>query len=480
MTMSLARRLGAETSCVVSDDPLILSYCSADASSFTARPEAVAFPEDSSDVQDVVRFAARHRIPVTARGAGTGLVGGALGSGIIIDFGRMSLVEVGRDVITVQPGTIKGILDDTLEKSGRFFSPDPSVGRYCMLGGMIGTNASGSHALKYGSIIDNILSATIVCGDGRIITLPDCASISNMIASVASEADITAYPRTTKNSCGYRLDAVGNASQAHRIIAGSEGTLGLVVSATFMTWKAPACRILTALSYRRIDDMRRDICSIMRQGPAAIEYMDRYTMGNMPHDFGNATHALLVEFDDNDGPCGRLSRDQVRGGIEFESSDADNIKRWWQCRSSALSHAIRGTGGAARGAGAGGAHLMEDAAVPAPALGGLFSAIRRTARRYGAGSIIYGHAGNANLHTRLRRRRPMPVAAYREFFGDVWKMCGTITAEHGDGMARTRFVRRQYGEKNYRLFARLKNMMDPSGILNPGKIVSCSAGRTSR
>ena len=463
--------LGRRLSCEVTDDPLICRYYSADAGPHTVKPGAIVFPKNDTDVQDVVRFACRYGVPVTARGAGTGLVGGALGGGIIVDFKNMDRIDVCNDIITAQPGAPKGVLDDMLHDKGRFFSPNPSVGRYCSLGGMIGTNASGSHALKYGSLIDNLTSVTVIDGRGRKITLPDCNDVAEKIAKMSDRIDRSRCPDTTKNSCGYRLDAVRGRSQAHKVIAGSEGTLGLVVSATFRTQKIPKSRILAVFSYLKTEHLHHDVNYIMKQGPAALEYMDRNTMNCMTHDFGDARHALFVEFDSHPRKKISMLEDKTSGRAEKILTDDHNIQKWWQYRNSALSYAIRKLGNAEP-------QIMEDAAVPIASFGGMLNAICSTGKRYRADMMVYGHAGNANLHARLKSRGGRtPRRAYDEFFGKIWKMKGTITAEHGDGISRTRFVRRQYGEKNHGIFVELKEMMDPAYILNPDKIVRCSAKR---
>lgn len=478
----IARDLGRILGCEVRDDPAALGFYSLDASPYRVAPRAVVFPEGEDDVAAAVSFAAGRGVPVTPRGAGTGLAGGALGSHIVMDMGRMGGVGGGGGgSVTAGAGAPKGALDAWLARRGEFLSPDPSVGGYCTLGGMVGTNASGIHALKYGSVVDNLLQVTLIDGRGERVTLPDDAGAGGRILGIARRADLSRFPRTAKNSCGYRLDAVRAPADAHRVVAGSEGTLGVVTSARFRVWRAPRGRSLSVITYAGPGDVHRDVHrdvgEILKLGPSAVEYLDRTTMRNAglcPPSGGRAGAALFVEFD-GEPPAGggRIRRmdGATRGRREFSVDSPREILEWWGRRNSALSCSMRDAAG-----GAAAAHAVEDAAVPVGRLAGAFRLIDGIRRRCGARAVVYGHAGSGNLHVRLAAGRGSPgrgpPGAAREFFRGILLLGGTITAEHGDGLARSGFVRMQYGELNYRLFGELKKTMDPHGIMNPGKVVA--------
>ena len=312
--------------CYTQDDELFLRYYSVDASSYECRPEIIVFPENEKDVIQIIKFANKNCISVTPRGAGTGLVGGALGRHIIVDFKNMNRIKISKDFIVVEPGVIKGILDEQLSKKNKFFSPNPSVGRYCTVGGMIGTNASGSHALKYGSIIDNLLEVTIIDGAGKKRKLPRNDKINEQILKIAKDIDSEKFPNVSKNSCGYRLDSVKNTGYTHKVIAGSEGTLGLVVSAKFKTRKIPKNKVLCIVSYTSKKHIQGDIIEISKLGPAAIEYLDKHTIHNIEYEFPkNTMSALFVEFDEHTRTIPDKVKKAIRGNLVLKTTKQEQI-----------------------------------------------------------------------------------------------------------------------------------------------------------
>ncbi|HSD04283.1 MAG TPA: FAD-binding oxidoreductase, partial [Nitrosopumilaceae archaeon] len=229
---------------------------SVDASSYRIKPLVIAYPKDEHDVISIVKFASKNNISVTARGAGTGLVGSALGNGIILDMRHFDKIKVHSGSVVVGSGVFKGQLDKILEKNDMFFGPNPSVGPYCTVGGMIATNASGSHSLKYGSMIDNLLEIRCVTSDGKIICLPSSAKFS-MLGLFESDAR-EKFPKVSKNSCGYRIDQVTNKSDSQKIIAGSEGTLGIILSAKLKTFPIKRKITLSILAYKTINQAVAD------------------------------------------------------------------------------------------------------------------------------------------------------------------------------------------------------------------------------
>ena len=493
----LGARLGRELDCEVSCDGAVRDYYSADASMYRLRPRAVAFPEREEDVIRAVKFARRHGMALTPRGAGTGLVGGALGGQLVLDLKRMDRMRICGDSAVLEPGVIKGRLDEELARRGKFLSPDPSVGRYCSIGGMVGTNAGGIHALKYGCVIDNMLGVTLIDGRGGRIRLPEDAGTGRRILEIAQRADTAGFPKTSKNSCGYRLDRVMGMSDTHRVLAGAEGTLGIMTRVRMRIRDIPEKRALAVLSYVDTCDVHHDVNRIAGTDPAAVEYLDGYTVGNIGRAFRRgAVAALFVEYDGRDAgrQMARLRR-TARGRTEFSTTSVREMQRWWGYRNSALAYSFRaggggggGGGGAEGGGGGGGAggggggggpapHIIEDAAVPVGSLKKMFGLIGSVNERYGTKAVVYGHAGDGNLHVRMVAgglSKGMLEGSARMFFEGVIGMGGTITAEHGDGIARSWFVRMQYGEKNHRLFRELKKTLDPDGVMNPGKVVTAA------
>lgn len=497
--------------CRVDDDPLVRRSCSADASTYRRMPQVVVFPACEADVARTVRYAAGRGIPVTARGAGTGLAGGALGGHIILDMHGMGGVRVEGNTVTAGPGASKGALDAELARHGKFFSPDPSVGPYCSVGGMVGTNAGGVHALKYGCVIDNLLGVTLVDGTGRVTRLPGDAPAEGVIHGIAAGIDRAGFPDLPKNSCGYRLDAVGGPRDAHKVIAGSEGTLGIVTSARFRVWDVPRRQSLTVISHDGADGVCDDVHAITGAAasagpgggggrgldPCALEYLDAGSAGaagidrviarcggKKPGGGGAGRHLLFVEIDGQVRCRTRRLCGMTGGRVEISTCRGEDIRRLWRYRNSALVRAL-GCPPGGGGDGAGGCtplpHVIEDAAVPARHLRRFLGMTDGIGRRYGIRSVVYGHIGSGNLHVRMSARaggisNTVLNAMAEEFFTAVIGMGGTITAEHGDGIVRTGFVARQYGPRNHAAFMELKRAMDPAGILNPHKIVGAQTG----
>src|SRR5579872_2646675 len=224
MPVQISSKLAKKTTCEISYDCNTLDAYSKDASSYSIKPVAVAFPKNEKDVIKILRFATRHKIPVIPRGGGTGLVGSALGRGIILDMRYFNSIKIGYGTVQVGSGVFKGELDKVLKKHRRFIGPNPSIGPFCTIGGMIGTNASGSHSLKYGSIIDNLVQIKIITSKGNLVVLPKKSNIEKNILQIIDPKTQKHFPRISKNSCGYRIDKIKKRSDIQKVIAGSEGT----------------------------------------------------------------------------------------------------------------------------------------------------------------------------------------------------------------------------------------------------------------
>lgn len=453
---------------VIVDDE-ILNFYSVDSSFYKIKPKVVVIPKNTSDVIKCVRFAKKHKLSVTARGGGTGLVGSALNNGMILDMKNFDKIKIGRNHVTVQPGVRKGRLDQILSKHKKFFGPNPSVGPYCTVGGMIGTNASGVHSLKYGSTIENLLQVTIVTGDGKMVTLPSKTRLTSPVLRLAKS--IGNYPNVSKNSCGYRLDMVTDPSNIHKIIAGSEGTLGIIVSAKLKTYDIPKKKTLLIVGYDSAKTALHDCLNIVQLNPSAVEFIDHYTMKHFKKKFPKNTSCLLfVEFDDIISKSIIQFQKISNGKILYTIQKESHILQWWAYRNSALHYSLKNLL-----AGQTTPHIIEDAAIPIEKLEQLIPITQHLRKKFHARLVMYGHAGNGNLHIRVtipKSDKNLVDRLAREFFHKIIQLGGTITGEHGDGIARTKFVKMQYDTKTYSLFSKLKREFDPDCILNPNKIVT--------
>ncbi|MDE1829573.1 MAG: FAD-binding oxidoreductase [Thaumarchaeota archaeon] len=467
---NIGPRLADKVTCKVAWDNYTLNFYSVDSSTYTSIPAAVAYPRNEKDIIKILKFASQNKIPVTPRGAGTGLVGSSLGRGIILDMRNFNNIKVGRGYVQAGSGVFKGELDKALKKHGRFLGPNPSIGPFCTVGGMIGTNASGSHSIKYGSTVDNLISVQIVTARGNLVSLPQKRCVARKVLRVINSETRKHFPQVSKNSCGYRIDKVISWSDVQKIVAGSEGTLGIITYATLKTNLIPRKIVLMITSYKTLKEAAYDVTKILTLGPSAVEMIDYHISQRIKTRLPLGTKCLLfVEFDDNISKKINSCRRIISGKILITTTKPEDIFKWWTHRNTALSHTLQSISKDEVIFSS-----MEDAAVPVKRLPLLLDLIEHLTSRYPIRVITYGHAGNGNLHTRpilKRKDKRLMRKITLEFFSGVISIGGTITGEHGDGLARSEFVKMQYGKKTYAVFKKLKRLFDPDNILNPGKIV---------
>jgi FAD/FMN-containing dehydrogenase len=449
----------------------IREFYSVDASSYKIIPKIIVIPKNEKDVINTVKIAKKAKISVTVRGAGTGLVGSALNSGIILDMKNFTSIRLSKNHAYVETGVIKGELDKKLEIEKKFFPPNPSIGSFCSMGGMLGNNSSGSRSLKYGSVIDNVTEITFIDGNGKKITLPEKNIISKKIIKNIKDIELEKFPNVSKNSSGYRLDKIKTEKDTHKIIIGSEGTLGIILSAKLQIKSIPRKRILLVIEYKSVINAARNCLDINKTDPSAIEFVDKTTFNQIKYNFDKKSKCLLfVEYDEKIISNQEKIRSITTGKIVKILETDKEISKWWRYRDSSLHYSLKSIKKENRIP-----HIIEDAAVPLENLPKLFSILNKINKKYKTKSIVYGHAGNGNVHVRLisTRKRILVIKKIAiEYFDKILEIGGTITAEHGDGLARSEFIKQQYGPKNYEAFKRIKKYFDPTNILNPGKIIS--------
>ena len=448
-----------------------IDYYSVDASSYQIYPKIIVVAKNEKDVINTIKIAKKFKTPVTVRGAGTGLVGSALNKGIILDLKNFDSIRLNNDHVIVGPGTMKGQLDIVLKKSKKFFPPNPSIGSFCSIGGMLGNNSSGSRSLKYGSVIDNVSEITFIDGNGIKNILPKNKKIGKKILEITNKLNIKKIPKVTKNSSGYRIDKIKSLKDAHKIIIGSEGTLGIIISAKLKIRNIPKKKILFIIEYKKIKDALNDAIKINKIKPSAIEFVDKTTLEQIKYKFDKQTKCLLfVEYDNKIITSEKRLKSLIIGKIVKRLIKESEILQWWKFRDSSLHYSLKSIKKEKRIP-----HTIEDSAVPIENLSKLFVVLDKINKKFNTKSITYGHVGNGNIHIRLiskNKRKEMIKKITVKFFDEIFKLDGTITAEHGDGLARSEFIKKQYGKKNYQIFKEIKNLFDPKGILNPGKIIS--------
>ncbi len=439
---------------IVFDEPTLKKY-SGDKWFAAHRPDAVALPRSTKSVSAILRFANRHGIPVTPRGAGHGYVGGCvpLHGGIVLSLERMNRIkEINpRDfVAVVQPGVVTQKLQEAVERRGLFYPPDPASRDESFIGGNIATNAGGPRCLKYGVTRDYVLALEVVLADGTVLRLGS---------------------RTHKNKAGFEL---------HRLFVGSEGLLGIVTEATLKLIPLPPFRANLAIGFASMRSAVRALHAIFDAGflPCAMELADAFTLAaaakrTRSERLRGCRAHLITELDGQENSVRQEIKmlERVVRGLKplfvergFGAAQCEAV---WKIRRE-FSYALRDTGLT---------KLNEDIVVPRGRLEDLFAFAARLQKKHRLQVACFGHAGDGNIHTNVMVDYTQPgakqhaQAALNGLFRQVIAWGGSITGEHGIGIAKKRWWPQAVGTDVLKLHRQIKRTLDPKGILNPGKFV---------
>ena len=417
-------------------------------------PDCVAFAQSHDDVAYIVRQCYEHRVPVVARGRGTGTTGGAipLRGGLVLSLERMDKIvniDPANRAATVQPGVLNQTLQEAAGQHGLFWPPDPSSAAFCSIGGNLAFNGAGPRAVKYGTPRENILGLTAVAGNGDTLRTG-------------------VY--TTKGVVGYDLT---------RLLVGCEGTLGIITEAVLkLTPLAESKRILRAI-YNDIDHAAQGVVQIMAQPvtPCALEFIDGkaieiirdYSDADLPQGAGAM---LMIEVDGPeiamDAAVEKLTAAASNSGlVEIKAANsAQEAAALWATRK-ALSPALRKVAPN---------KLNEDVVVPVSNIPALIKGLDALSKQYGIPIVNFGHAGNGNIHVNLlydtqdpeqeRNARP----CLDKVFDLVIELRGTLSGEHGVGQEKRDYVQKEIDPVTLDLMRRIKDQFDPHNILNPDKI----------
>jgi FAD/FMN-containing dehydrogenase/Fe-S oxidoreductase len=479
---------------------------STDASIYRIVPRCIIAPRDAGDVAAVVNYAADESIPVVARGAGSGLAGESLSDGIVLNMTRymnkiLSVADDGRTVVC-EPGVVLDDLNKYLARFGRKIGPDPSSANRAVIGGCVANNSTGSHSLQYGYISDYVEAVEAVLADGSIVEIENnvepskvvndrVAIISQECLSVLTENEAVinkALPKTKRNRSGYNIAGVchdGRIDMA-RLMAGSEGTLAIFTKITLRTVPVPASKGLLQLEFDSLEKMAQAVPTIVDSGVTTCELMDKTLIDlafkALPEyrdilpagpvavllieHVGSTQQEVKDKIERTDAAVGRLA-----GGrsIIFEP---EQQKRLWKCRKDAgpLLYRQRSRKHPAE--------FMEDVSVDHHRLEDYVTGLQKIGAKYDFAVSFFGHAGDGELHLRpfLDLSDPVDIDKMRAIADDVfslaWSLGGSISGEHADGLVRAPFIRKQYGDEYYELLCRIKNIFDPDGLMNPGKIIN--------
>ena len=478
-------------------------------------PLAVVVPKDAADVVTAVKTAAELGVPVIPRGAGSSVCGQAIGRGIVLDFtkymtGILEIDTEGR-LVRVQPGIVTGRVNEALAPHGLMLGPDPSSEPFCTIGGNLGSNASGARGIRYGSMREHVAYLDVVLADGSEVRLEplevDGAAYAELASRddafgrivagtrriVTENADLISQhkPYTTKHSAGYNLfdlltDGVLDLT---RVVVGCEGTLAVVVEAGLRLVHKPTERASLLLWFAGLEQAGEAVRPILELDPSACEIMERQFLdivradGSVPAEYlpEEADTVLLIEHlcdsrTENEAFIARVRERIIDDlGLAFggiEAYDPADQVRLWQVRKQAV-QILQKLPGPKRAT-----PFIEDVAVPPDRLVEYIRGIREVFERFGVKAAVYGHAGDSNLHARplLDTRAAEDVAKMKGIAGAIAQLVteigGTVSCEHGDGLARSGYLERQFGSGLYAVMREIKRLWDPDNILNPGKVIT--------
>ena len=431
----------------------LISY-SKDASEHRHRPDAAVWPATAEEISTILKLANKEKFPVVPRGAGTSLAGLAVPEkgGVILDLGRMNKiisVSVTDRLAVVQPGVVYADLERALEPHGFFFPPDPASGTVATLGGNVATNAGGIKGAKYGTTKDYVLSLQVVLPDGRVMRTGS---------------------KCMKSSSGYDLT---------KLFVGSEGTLGVVTEITLKINPKPSLSSTAMATFEDLEDAGRAVSEIMHSGilPSALEVVDQQTLIainqntdlNLPE-----VEAILIA--ETDGHTREETQFQLNKVIEiFKKNNAATVKEaatkeeaeaLWTARKSAYAVMSRINYSLA----------VEDLSVPMSKVPNILKTISDLAKKYDLKIPTVGHAGDGNLHPTISYDSTNPDEVKRveqasaELFEKVIELGGTLTGEHGIGLAKAPFMHLEHDPVAMEVMRSIKKSFDPNNILNPGKM----------
>jgi FAD/FMN-containing dehydrogenase/Fe-S oxidoreductase len=484
--------------CSIAFDSLTRRLYATDASHYQIEPLAVAFPRDASEASSVIQAAGQAGVSVIPRGAGSGLVGGALGEGVVVDFSRHNhaITEFDRDARTVRvgPGVVLDGLNGFLKPHGLCFGPDVATSSRATLGGMIANNSSGARTPFYGTTADHVLELDILTGDGNVVrigpgheSLPAARELAeNLSLFNGLELRERFGEGLLKRWPGYALErATREPQNLVHLLAGSEGTLAAIVSAKLKLARTPDELGLGLIFFDSIEEAMQASSELLDLKPVAIEHIDRVLLDQTRGQLEFAAARALLELDDKPTAsvlCVEFYSDVEARLAEMERRPLGRRKRImqtmaeinlvWSLRKAGLS-LLTGCAGEAKPV-----TCIEDAAVRPRDLPAYHRALDELMRKLGLEASYYGHAAAGLLHVRpvLDLHSPSDLKKFRQVSEEaaaiVRQFKGSFSAEHGVGIARTEFLRAEVGDSIYGMMREVKRAFDPHNLFNPGKIIA--------
>jgi FAD/FMN-containing dehydrogenase/Fe-S oxidoreductase len=484
------------TGCAAQFDNLTRQLYSTDASIYQIEPLGVAFPASVEEASTLIKTAADENISVTPRGAGTSLVGNAIGEGLIVDFSRhnrkIGNLDLDQRSVRAGAGVVLDQLNAFLKPHGFCFGPDVATSSRATIGGMIANNSSGARVPVYGTTADHVISTEIVLADGRIISIgptekslsDELARIDELVREHATEMAERWPPGILKRWPGYGIERFSRKrNNLNEILAGSEGTLAAIFSAELKISPLPIEKGLGLIFFDSVMDAMQATVELLDLKPAAIEHIDRPLLDQTKGQLHFQAARDLLELDAR--PCEAMLLVEFYGDVEerlakLESRslgsrikicrDAKEMNLVWSVRKAGLS-LLTGCVGPKKPVA-----FIEDAAVRPAQLPDYVRGLQSIMESLGLEASYYGHAASGLLHVRpvLDLHTPEDLRKYRlvadQTSALVRQFKGSLSAEHGVGIARTEYMRDQLGDALLNVMREIKQTFDPKNIFNPGKI----------
>jgi FAD/FMN-containing dehydrogenase/Fe-S oxidoreductase len=494
MGSDVVRQLRSVVRGAVSDGARRRAEYSTDASNYRVLPQVVVEPLTSDDVLATLEVARATGTPVTSRGGGTSIAGNAIGPGIVIDFARhlnqVLEIDAANRTALVQPGVILANLQAEVASAGLRFGPDPSTQARATIGGMIGNNACGPHAVAYGRTADNVESLTLIDGTGRrLVAGKGLDGVPGLQQLIDANLGVirTELGTFTRQVSGYSLEHLlpEHGRDLAKALVGTEGTLGTILDATLRLVRLSPARVLVILGYPDMASAADAVPGLLKHAPLAVEGMDARLVDVVRRSKGAAAVPelprgagwMMVEIGgeqaaDALAAAQALAQDAAALDVRIMLAGPE-ATAMWRIREDGAGLAGRTPDGRQAWPG------WEDAAVPPARLGAYLRDFEALMASYGVIGLPYGHFGDGCIHVRIDLPLERDGNIFREFILEsarlVVKYGGSASGEHGDGRARSELLPIMYSQPLIELFAGVKALFDPADLLNPGVLVRPAA-----
>lgn len=435
----------------LSCDPAILSVYSYDSTRLERAPSCVIFPRNSEDVSQIITYAFTHHLPITPRGAGSGMSGGSINKGIILAFqkhmNKILQIDTQNLCVTLEPAVINSKLNEVLAPYNLFFPPDPASASFSTIGGNLSENAGGMCAVKYGVSKDYLLSAKVVLGTGEMLNIGH---------------------NTYKDVAGYNL--LG-------LLCGSEGSLAVITELTLKLKPKPKFEQSLLISFSSLKDLAKCSCEILSSGitPCAMEFLDTLTTQALNHYYQiypkDSQAILIIKLDGNFAPSLEYELQEIEKiSQKFQplsfwkaNSKEEEQKIWFGRKNASQANNLYGV-----------KKLNEDITLPRSEVARFLQEAQKIGEKYKLPIPCFGHIGDGNIHTNVMLPTLEALSkgkqAVKELFILALDLGGTLSGEHGIGITKSEYMPLAFSKTHLELFAKIKSAFDPHNILNPHKM----------